>query len=79
MQPMSKLSTLNYLINSYQAGKKEIELFQFSYGFSDNYKLDVDQFGFEPSQNSIHAILNFAAQYEVLKSLTTGNIELNLN
>lgn len=76
---MSKLSTLNYLINSYQTGKKEIELFQFSDNSLEMNFPDVDQIGFEPSQDSIHAILNFAAQYEVLQSLKTGNIELNLN
>lgn len=75
---MSKFSTLNYLINSYQTGKKEIELFQFSDGFSENYN-EIDQFGFEPSQNSINAILNFASQYEVLQSRKSGSIELNLN
>jgi hypothetical protein len=76
---MSELSTLNYLINSYQAGKNEVELFQFSDETSKNYQLNTDQFGFEPSQNSIQAILNFASQYEVLQSRKTGNIELNLN
>lgn len=79
MQPMSKLSTLNYLINSYRAGKKEIELFQFSDNSVQTCSQEVDQIGFEPSQNSIQAILDFAAQYEVLHSLKTGNIELNLN
>jgi hypothetical protein len=77
--PMSKFSTLNYLINSYQAGKKEIELFQFSEEVSENYILDFDQEEFEPSNNSVNAILNFASQYDVLFSEQTGNIELNLN
>lgn len=76
---MSKFSTLNYLISSYYAGKKEVEILR-SAGFaSDNYDMNVDQIGFEPSQNSIDAILNFVSQYEVLKSGKTGNIELNLN
>lgn len=77
--PMSKFSTLNYLINSYQAGKKEVELFQYSTGSSENYIQDIDQIGFEPSAKSIDAILSFASQYEVLKSCKTGDIELNLN
>ncbi len=76
---MSKLSTLNYLINSYQAGKKEVELFQLSEEVSEKDMLELDQIGFEPSQNSIDAILNFASQYDVLHSEKTGNIELNLN
>ena len=77
--PMRKLSTLNYLINSYQAGKKEVELLQLSEEVSENDMLELDQSGFEPSQNSIDAILNFASQYDVLRSEKTGNIELNLN
>lgn len=77
--PMSKFSTLDYLINSYQAGKKEVELFQYAFGTSENNNLDFDQIGFEPSKSSIDAILNFASQYEVLQSRKTGNIELNLN
>jgi hypothetical protein len=77
--PMSKFSTLDYLINSYQAGKREVELFHFASEISENYNVDFDQIGFEPSQSSIDAILNFATQYEVLQSRKTGNIELNLN
>jgi len=67
---MSKFSTLNYLINSYYAGKKEVESCQI---------IVDDLLGFEPSKNSIDSILNFASQFEVLKSVKTGNIELNLN
>lgn len=74
--PMSKFSTLNYLINTYQAGKKEVDLFQYS---SENYILDFDQIGFEPSAKSIDAILSFASQYEVIQSCKAGDIELNLN
>lgn len=74
--PMSKFSTLNYLINSYHAGKKEVDLFNHA---SEDYNLDFDQIGFEPSAKSIDAILSFASQYEVLKSCNAGDIELNLN
>lgn len=74
---MSKFSTLNYLISSYYAGKKEVEILQFN--DSDKFDLDLNQIGFEPSQRSIDAILNFAWQLEVLKSQNVGNIELNLN
>ncbi len=76
---MSKLSTLDFLINSYYAGKKEVERLQFNVADPEEYAMNVDLDGFEPSQNSIDAILNFASQYEVLKSKQTGNIELNLN
>ncbi len=75
--PMSKFSTLNYLINSYNDGKKEVEILQ-QIEFEEQ-EMDVDEYGFEPSQGIIDAILSFASQYEVLKSGNVGNIELNLN
>ncbi len=74
---MSKFSTLNYLINSYYAGKKEVEILHLDN--SDELDVDFNSIGFEPSQSSIDAILNFASQLEVLKSGNVGNIELNLN
>lgn len=75
---MSRFSTFNYLINSYHAGKKEVEIFQTNVKNTEA-EANSDQFGFEPSTDSITAILNFASQYEVLKSANTGNVELNLN
>ncbi|HNX55705.1 MAG TPA: hypothetical protein PKO30_08990 [Prolixibacteraceae bacterium] len=75
---MSKFSTLNYLINSYNAGKKEVEETVSSNDF-DECGMDMEQFGFEPTQACIDAILSFASQFEVLKSGNVGNIELNLN
>ena len=77
--PMSKLFTLNYLISSYQTGNRKVELHQHVADNFEHGSIDIDQIGFEPSQSSIDAILNFASQYEVLKSVKTGNIELNLN
>lgn len=77
--PMSKFSTLNYLISSYHAVNKKFEQFQFPFGNSEDYSLDLDQIEFEPSAKSIDAILNFASQYEVLQSKTNGDIELSLN
>ena len=76
---MSKLSTLNYLVNSIYAEKKEVEILQFSGFPSNNFGTDSDDSFFEPSQNSINKILSFALQYEVLISVRTGSIELNLN
>jgi len=76
---MSKLSTLNYLVNSFYAGKKEVEILQYTGFPSKPFDTNSDDSFFEPSQSSINAILSFASQYEVLKSARTGNIELNLN
>lgn len=74
---MSKFSTLNYLINSYYAGKKEVEILHLNDSVESDD--DINLSGFEPSQSSIDAILNFASQLEVLRSGNIGNIELNLN
>ncbi len=76
---MSKLSTLNFLVNSYYAGKKEVEILPCVGCPSDIFDTSSDLEAFEPSQSSIDAILNFASQYEVINSKRTGNIELNLN
>ena len=74
---MSKRSTLNYLINSYNDGKKEVEILQ-QIEFEEQ-EMDVDEYGFEPSQGIIDAILSFASQYDVLKIGNVWNIEFNLN
>jgi hypothetical protein len=76
---MSKLSTLNYLVNSYYAGEKEVRILQMKGIASENFETDTDQIEFEPSQSSINAILSFASQCGVIKSRNNGNIELNLN
>jgi len=74
---MNKFSTLNYLINSYNDGKKEVEVLQ-KIEFEE-LEMDGEEYWFEPSQSIIDAILSFASQLEVLKSGNVGNIELNLN
>jgi hypothetical protein len=75
---MSKFSTLNYLINSYFNGCNEVESLKTAGNDFDDV-MEFDMVGYEPSQKSIDAILSFVSQYEVLKSTSTGNIELNLN
>lgn len=74
--PMNRFFTLNYLINSYCNGEKEVESLKVAVNNSD---METEVLGFEPSEKSIDAILKFASQYEVLKSNKAGNIELNLN
>jgi hypothetical protein len=78
MLPMRKLSTLRYAISSYDVNKKQIErIIQLS--DYENYDLDFEEFGYEPPQSCVDAILNFASQFDVLKSGNVGTIELNLN
>ncbi|MGE5395758.1 MAG: hypothetical protein ACM3P1_13530 [Candidatus Saccharibacteria bacterium] len=78
--PMNKISTLNYLINSYKAGVAEAKLYR-EYPVEDCEEsiLKRNYTEYEPSQHSIDAILNFASQYEVMPSRNTGPVELNLN
>jgi hypothetical protein len=77
--PMSKLSTLNYLINSYNSGIAEAILYNYTDKDSEEVNLKSNYRDLEPSQNTIDAILNFASQYAVIQSDQTGNVELNLN
>jgi hypothetical protein len=78
--PMNRIFTLNYLINSYKAGVVEAKLYS-EYPAEDCEEsiLKKDYNEYEPSQRSIDAILNFASQYEVIPSRSTGPVELNLN
>jgi len=76
---MNKLSTLNYLINSYKSGKTEAFLYNYSDEGNEEVNLKSNYSDLEPSQSTIDAILNFASQYAVIQSDQTGNVELNLN
>lgn len=75
---MSRFSTFNFLINSYYDGMKEFDCLQDPEAVFDEI-MSADEVGFEPSQGCIDAVMEFASQYDVLKSETAGTIELNLN
>jgi hypothetical protein len=78
--PMNKNFTLNYLINSYKAGLAEAKLYiEYPVEDCEESILKNKHFEYEPSPRSIEAILNFASQYEVIPSINTGHVELNLN
>lgn len=79
MMPMSKLFTLNYLINSYRSGQVEMKMLQYPVEDFEDSIPDINHIELEPKQSSIDAILRYASQYEVLESGDTGMIELNLN
>lgn len=79
MTPMSKLFTLNYLINSYRSGQVEMKMLQYPVEDFEDSIPDINHIELEPKQSSIDAILRYASQYEVLESGDTGMIELNLN
>lgn len=79
MTPMSKLFTLNYLINSYRSGQVEMKMLQYPVEDFEDSIPDINHIELEPKQSSIDAILRYASQYEVIESGETGMIELNLN
>lgn len=75
---MSRFSTFNFLINSYYDGMKEFDFLHDPEAVFDEV-MNTDEVEFEPSPGCVNAVMKFASQYEVLKSETTGTIELNLN
>jgi hypothetical protein len=77
---MNKIFTLNYLINSYNAGVAEAKMYcEYPVEDCEESILKRNYTEYEPSQRSIDAILNFASQYEAMPSNNTGYVELNLN
>jgi hypothetical protein len=70
---MKKHSTLIYFVNKFQAkgsSPRENE----SVIESSLTEMDI-----EPSESSIKNILDFAQSYEVLKTESTGHVEMILN
>lgn len=71
--PMKKHSTLIYLFNKYQAK-----------GLASNKVENVidqalNEMDFEPSEQSMKNILDFASSYAVLETESAGQIEMILN
>lgn len=71
--PMRKISTLTYIIKTYQNDLKKQEL------LSEEIFNDFNDEIYEPTPESIDLIMNFARSYDVMETKSTGNIELNLN
>lgn len=71
--PMKKRSTLIYFVNNFQAN------------LSPKSKVDkaiensLSTMDFEPSERSIKNILDFARSYDVLKTKSTGVVEMIVN
>lgn len=70
---MRKISTLTYIIKTYQNEIKKEEFFSEEIFNSFNDEI------YEPAPESIDAIMNFARSYDVMETKSTGNIELSLN
>ena len=71
--PMKKHSTLIYLVNKYQT---KVSAFNKVENVNDKA---LTEMGFEPSEQSIKNILDFASSYEVLETEGAGQVEMILN
>jgi hypothetical protein len=69
---MKKRSTLIYLVNNFQLESTQRKVDVFS-------EDSLTAMEFEPSERSIKNILDFARSYEVLKTESTGHVEMILN
>lgn len=70
---MKKHSTLIYFVNKFQikgSSHHEVE---------NVIENKLTKMELEPSERSIENILNFAQSYEVLKTESTGHVEMILN
>jgi hypothetical protein len=77
--PMGQFFTFYYLLNSFKNGQREFkQIGEEAFEMEEILELLAEN-GFEPSQQSINAILSFAQQFEVFQSSSAGIIELNLN
>ena len=71
--PMKNSSTFIYFIKSFFGSADCIDY------YAENNLTEMENTGFEPSENSIKKILDFAHAYDVVETETTGQIEMNYN
>jgi restriction endonuclease len=76
--PMSKMSTLIYFINYFQADFLSSFLGEINDN-SWNELTKTEETEIAPSEQAINNILNFARSYEVLKTAHAGYVETILN
>lgn len=77
--PMDKIYTFFYLRETYQDESAESILLS-TRGLGENVEMTKDEnIDCSPSEFVLKRILDFAKSYDVLKSASTGYVELNLN
>lgn len=75
---MTNFSTLVYLINNFQTDLDAVNFETLETSFeSSNSKQNFSVA--TPREGVVNNILNFARSYDVLKTETTGYVEMNLN
>jgi hypothetical protein len=73
--PMRDNYTFNSLINKFDEEADNFELD----AEIEELLISMDIEDFSPQKSSVNNILNFARSFDVLKSQSTGVIEMNLN
>ena len=71
--PMTNFSTSIYFVNAFQANRLTLREHKPA---TENSLTAME---FEPSEQTIKNILDFASSYEVYETESTGHIEMNLN
>jgi SepF-like predicted cell division protein (DUF552 family) len=75
--PMKKNSTFIFLIKKiYSKITKETDL---SEEMSEDDLKKMEKAGFSPSEETIQKIIDFARTYDVLETVSAGQVEMNLN
>lgn len=72
--PMKRNSTLIYFVSKFYV-KQELSQSE----IEELVENSLTTMEHEPSEQCIKNILDFASSYEVLKTETTGHMEMNLN
>ena len=71
--PMQDYSTLIYFVNNYQKDLHSAKQ------LDEQMNETLTKMDFEPSEQSVKNILDFAKSYDVLETESTGYVEMNLN
>ena len=70
---MQDYSTLIYFVNNYQKHLHSAKQ------LGEQMNESLTKMDFEPSEQSVKNILDFAKSYDVLETESTGYVEMNLN
>ena len=70
---MQDYSTLIYFVNNYQKDLHSAKQ------LDEQMNETLTKMDFEPSEQSVKNILDFAKSYDVLETESTGYVEMNLN
>jgi hypothetical protein len=73
--PMQNYSTFLFFVNEFKTAGNALKIFR----HKSNPENLVTKMGYEPSEQSIKNILDFARSYDVIETESTGYVEMNLN